>query len=190
MLAKELNEFLNGITETSADEVDVDLLEMIKAGENSEVEFKTTLRYDMRNNIINKKLEEVVLKTIAAFANADGGTLIMGVDDDLNIIGLENDYKTLSSGNKDQFEIHLRNLVNASYGKEFATNYLEILFPDVEDIEICVVNITKGIRPLYTEVSDKNGVKSKKFYVRSGNSSQEIDITEVSRYINHRFESV
>ena len=27
-------------------------------------------------------------------------------------------------------------------------------------------------------MSDKNGAKSKKFYVRSGNSSQEIDITE------------
>ncbi len=190
MLAKELNDFLDGITETSDEEVDVDLLEMIKAGENSEVEFKTTLRYDMRNNVINKKLEEVVLKTIAAFANAEGGTLIMGVDDDLNIIGLENDYKTLNSGNKDQFEIHLRNLVNTAYGKEFATNYLEILFPEVDDTEICLVNITKGIRPLYTEVSDKNGVKNKKFYVRSGNSSQEIDITEVSRYINHRFELV
>ena len=187
ILANELNEFLNGITETTEEEVDMDLMEMIKAGENSEVEFKTTFRYDMRQNIVNKKLEEVILKTIAAFSNASGGTLIMGVDDDLNIIGLENDYRTLNNGNKDEFELHLRNLVNKSYGIEFATNNLEVQFPLVEDHEICVVTISSGIRPLYTEVSDKNGQKSKKFYVRSGNSSQEIDITEVASYINQRF---
>ena len=188
LLAKELNAFLEGITVTSEDEVDVDLLEMIKAGENSEVEFKTTLRYDVRQNIVNKKLEEVVLKTIAAFSNASGGSLIMGVDDDLNIIGLENDYKTLKNGTKDEFELHLRNLINNAYGIEFATNNLEILFPVIEDIEICVVNIDRGIRVLFTEVTEKNGGKSKKLYVRSGNSSQEIDITEVASYVNQRFQ--
>ena len=163
ILANELNEFLDGITETTEEEVDIDLMEMIKAGENSEVEFKTTLRYDMRQNIVNKKLEEVILKTIAAFSNASGGTLIMGVDDDLNIIGLENDYRTLNNGNKDEFELHLRNLVNKSYGVEFATNNLDVQFPLVEDQEICVVTILGGVRPLYTEVSDKNGQKVKSF---------------------------
>ena len=187
LLANELNAFLEGITETSDDAIDMDLMEMIQAGENSEVEFKTTLRYDMRENIVNKKLEEVILKTIAAFSNGSGGTLIMGVEDDLNIIGLENDYKTLRNGTKDEFELHLRNLINKAYGVEFATNNLEIEFPIIQEIEICVVNISPGLKPLYTEVSDKNGGKSKKFYVRSGNSSQQVDITEVASYINQRF---
>lgn len=190
LLAKELNEFLNNITETSYDAVDMDLLEMIQAGENNQVEFKTTLRYDMRQNIVNKKLEEVILKTIAAFSNGQGGTLIMGVNDDMEIIGLENDYRTLKNGTKDEFELHLRNLVNRSYGVEFATNSLTITFPVVDEVEICIVEIKPGLRPLYTEVSDKNGSKSTKFYVRSGNSSQEIDITEVAQYIHQRFETI
>lgn len=188
LLADELNKFLEGITETIDEALDLDLMDLISAGENSEVEFKTTLRYDMRDNIVNKKLEEVILKTIAAFSNASGGTLIMGVDDDLQITGLENDYKTLKNGTKDEFELHLRNLVNTAYGIEFATNNLDIQFPVIEDQEICVVNIKAGIRPIYTETSDKNGNKSKKFYVRSGNSSPELDITEVASYINQRFE--
>ena len=146
------------------------------------------MRYDMRENKVNKKLEEVILKTIAAFSNAEGGTLVMGVDDDQNIIGLENDYRTLKSGTKDEFELHLRNLVNRAYGVEFATNNLTVLFPEVEDVEICTVEIKQGLKPLYSEVSDKNKTKSKKFYVRSGNSSQEIDITEVASYINQRFD--
>ncbi len=188
LLANELNDFLSGITETTEEEVDMDLMEMIKAGENSSVEFKTTMRYDMRQNALNKKLEEVILKTIAAFSNAEGGTLIMGVDDDQNAVGLENDYRTLKNGTKDEFQLHLRNLVNHAYGVEFATNNLNIQFPEIEDTEICVVEIKPGTKPLYSEVSDKNGNKSKKFYVRSGNSSPEMDITEVASYINQRFE--
>ena len=111
----------------------------------------------------------------------------MGVDDDLNIVGLENDYKTLKNQTKDEFELHLRNLVNNAYGVEFATNNLEILFPIVEDEEICVVNIKKGLRPLYTEITGKNGEKNKKFFVRSGNSSQELAIDEAAEYIKNRF---
>jgi uncharacterized protein with ParB-like and HNH nuclease domain len=187
LLASELNTFLNGITETTLEEVDVDLLDLINEGENSQVEFKTTMRYDMRENTVNKKLEEVVIKTIAAFSNGQGGTLVMGVDDDQQIIGLENDYKTLKNGTKDEFELHLRNLVNYAYGVEFATNNLTISFPTIQDTEICIVEIKPGNRPIYSEVTDKNGGKSKKFYVRSGNSSQEIDITEVANYINNRF---
>ena len=69
MLAKELNEFLNNLEMTETIEADTDLINIIRAGENSEVEFKTTMRYDMRENKVNKKLEEVILKTIAAFSN-------------------------------------------------------------------------------------------------------------------------
>lgn len=187
LLAKELNAFLEGITDTLDEEMDMDVVDMIHAGENSEVEFKTTLRFDMRTKSVNKRLEEVVLKTIAAFSNASGGSLILGVDDEQNVLGLENDYRSLSNGSKDEFELHLRNLVNQAYGLEFATNNLDVQFPTIEDREICLVGIEPGIRPLYTEVSDKHGSKSKKFYVRSGNSSPEMDISEVATYINQRF---
>lgn len=187
MLAKELNDFLNNLDSTESIEGDSDLINIIKAGENSEVEFKTTLRYDMREKKVNKKLEEVVLKTIAAFSNRSGGTLIMGVDDEMNIIGLDNDYKTLKNGTKDEFELQIRNLVNNAYGIQFATNNLNIEFPEVEDVEICTVEIKPGLEPIYSEVTDKNGNRSKKFYVRSGNSSQEVPLDEIAQYINDRF---
>ena len=51
---------------------------MINQGETHHVEFKTTLRYDIHEQKVNKKLEEVILKTIAAFSNGRGGSLIMG----------------------------------------------------------------------------------------------------------------
>lgn len=187
LLAGELNEYLENITVTSSDDMKIDLSELINAGENSLVEFKTTLRHDMKTGVINKKLEDVILKTIAAFSNAQGGTLIMGVNDDLEIIGLENDYKSLKDGDKDEFELHLRNLTNHAYGIEFSSNSLDVSFPIVDDTEICVIEIKPWHKPLYTTMSDKYGVKTEKFYLRNGNSSPELPISEVSSYVSKRF---
>jgi hypothetical protein len=188
MLADELNEYLESITTTSTDDLKMDLYEMIASGENNLVEFKTTLRYDMTTGSINKTLEEVILKTIAAFSNAQGGTLIMGVSDDLEIIGLEYDYKSLRNGTKDEFELHLRNLTNNAYGPEFSSTSLDISFPIVDDTEICVIEIKQWHKPLYTKMSDRHGVKSEKFYLRNGNSSTALPLNEVATYVNSRFD--
>jgi uncharacterized protein with ParB-like and HNH nuclease domain len=188
ILTNELNDFLNNITETSDEIVDVDLQDMISAGENHHVEFKTTLRFDINQNKVNKRLEEVILKTIAAFSNGQGGTLIMGVNDELEVVGLENDYNTLKQGNKDGFELHLRNLVNQAYGADFAAENLKISFPIVDETEICVVEIKPGKSPLYTTMTDKIGLKTEKFYVRSGNSSTPLEVSAVARYIRSRFD--
>jgi len=188
VLAQELNKFLKDFTETQQKEVSVDVYDMIQAGENHNVEFKTSLRYDMKENIVNKQLEDIVIRTIAAFSNGQGGTLVIGVTDEMEIVGLENDYNTLKDGSKDEFELHLRNLANKAYGVDFASNNLRVSFPVVEDKEICVVEIKPGNKPLFTEISDKYGIKSEKFYLRSGNSSPELPPREVPLYVRRRFD--
>ena len=107
--------------------------ELINQGENSSLELKTTLRWDLKLNQINKKLEDVVLKTIAAFSNGEGGTLIIGVSDDGEIEGLHHDYATLNNGDKDKFEIHLRNLINNHMVLILQPIYLKITFPEVNE---------------------------------------------------------
>jgi hypothetical protein len=190
LLAEELNEFLNSITEMKKEKVDVDLAEIIEAGETHEVEFKTTLRYDMRENRVNKLLEGVIMKTIAAFSNSEGGMLIIGVNDDMEIIGLENDYNTLKEGTKDGFEIHLRNLINQHYGVEFASKYIRITFSVIEDKEICLIEIKPGDKPLFTKLKDKFGLEHENFYLRSGNSSPALPPSEQARYIRTRFNNI
>ena len=187
MLSEELNSYLENITETTKDDLKMDLFEMITAGENNLVEFKTTLRCDIKTGSVNKHLEQMILKTIAAFSNAQGGTLIMGITDEQEIVGLEQDYQTFKNGTKDEFELHIRNLTNNAYGVEFSSNNLDISFPICEDTEICVIEIKPWNTALYTIVKDSNGVKSEKFYLRNGNSSPELPTSELASYINSRF---
>jgi hypothetical protein len=190
LIAEELNVFLTNITEMKKEHVDVDLAEIIEAGETHEVEFKTTLRYDMRENRVNKLLEGVIMKTIAAFSNSEGGMLIIGVNDDMEIVGLENDYNTLKEGTKDGFELHLRNLINQYYGIEFASKYVRISFPIIEDKEICLVEIKPGDKPLFTKLKDKYGIEQENFYLRSGNSSPALAPSEQAGYIRTRFNNI
>jgi len=190
LLADQLNEFLSSITEMKSEEVDMDLSEIIAAGETHEVEFKTTLRYDMRENRVNKILEGVIMKTIAAFSNGEGGLLIMGVSDDMEVVGLDNDYNTLQDGSKDGFEIHLRNLINKTISTEFASQKIKITFPEIDDKEICLVEIKPSERPIFIETKDKFGITHENFYLRSGNSSPPLAPSEQARYIRSRFNNI
>lgn len=187
MLAKNLNAFLSGITETRPSEAPITLEEMIAEGEDDELEFKSSLRWDFKEQTVNKKLEDVVLKTVSAFANGQGGTLLIGVNDEGETLGLEGDYHALGGANRDKFELHLRNLLNACFGTAFVTSKLKVTFPSVAEVEICQIDIQPSTKPLIISVKDKNGQEQEKFYVRSGNSSQDLSLNEMQAYLSERF---
>lgn len=163
---------------------------LVKQGENNSVEFKSSLRWDYREEKVNKHLEEVILKSVAAFNNGEGGTLVIGVDDDQNILGLENDYLTLKKKNIDYFEIHIRNLFNQMFGINFTTTNLKISFPNYEEKVICVIEIMKGETPIFLTLTDAKGRRTENFFIRSGNTSQKVEsLTEINNYISKRFNS-
>jgi len=189
VLASNLNAFLMGITDTKPPEAAITLEELIAEGEDDELEFKSSLRWDFKEQAINKKLEDVVLKTIAAFANSQGGTLLVGVDDSGEILGLEGDYHSLGGANRDKFELHLRNLLTNAFGVAFVSSKLKVLFPSIGEAEICRIDIRPSNKPLVISMKDKNGMIQEKFYVRSGNSSQEMPLAEMSSYLSERFQN-
>ncbi len=109
MLATELNNYLNSISISEENvTTKTDLLDVIQSGEHGFLEFKSTMRWNWKENRLDKKMEEIILKTIAAFNNAEGGKLLIGVTDEGDILGLESDYNTFKEANKDHFELHLR----------------------------------------------------------------------------------
>jgi hypothetical protein len=175
--------------ETSLDKTD--LLQVIEKGESENTEFKSSLRWDYREQKVNPVLETVILKSIAAFANGKGGKLIIGVNDDEEILGLEPDFHTLKKQDVDGFELHLRRLIKNQFGISFTTAHLQIAFPQLEEKTICIIYISPSHHPLYLKTKNKNGNETEKFYVRMGNASQEISsLREIQQYIKNRFEQL
>ncbi len=86
---------------------DTAIATLITQGESATLEFKSTARWNLKEDKKDRTMEEVILKTIAAFLNTQGGTLLIGVDDAGDPIGLTPDYNTLQKKNRDGFELWL-----------------------------------------------------------------------------------
>ena len=159
--------------------------EIIKDRENSNVERKSSFRYDTKLKQSNQKLlEKIIAKTIQAFMNADGGTLFIGVDDDGNVLGLLEDYKTLKKKNSDGFELELRQSLEKYLHDKIVNELIQINFHNVEEREICEIIIKKSPKPIVLTDEGKQ-----EFYVRIGNSSKPYSFTEFYEYCNRRFNS-
>ena len=98
-----------------------DILKLIENGENEKIEFKSSLRYDYHQVNTDKNLEHVILKSIAGFLNGKGGTLLIGVDDYGEILGLANDYWSLKRKTKDGFEQRLMLIISNAFGKDICS---------------------------------------------------------------------
>ena len=173
------------LTESEEDKV----RKMIALGENLYCEFKSSMRWDYREEKANRALEQVIMKSVSAFSNSDGGTLLIGVRDDGTILGLENDYSCLKESGTDFYELHLRTLLSNMFGVAYPVSHIKIDFPVMSGKEICRVQIRKGDEPLFLISTEKGSGKTEKFFVRSGNSSRQISsLSEVTEYILNRFD--
>lgn len=76
---------------------------LIRHGESKVIEFKETLSLDVKKQTKEKYIETGALKTVAGFLNSDGGDSLIGVRDDGNILGLEEEIKKLHKALDDKF---------------------------------------------------------------------------------------
>ncbi len=164
--------------------------ELLGAGmESATLEYKATLRTHDTDGAVFKPLETASIKTIAAFLNSrDGGTLLIGVNDDGHVHGLASDYASLVKPDRndgDVFAQHVANIVSASMGAAAATN-IGVQIHHVDGNDICRVHVRPSGFPVEAIVTvDKQGqhVKNTAFYVRVANSTRELSDLEKDKYL-------
>ncbi len=148
--------------------------ELIQRGESDTLEFKSTLRWSVKGNVREDNLQFSVLKTIVAFLNSEGGTLLIGVADDGTIFGLEQDYKFVKNKNQDGFQLTLADLIVSHIGGH-SIDYLKISFATIDAKEVCAVNVRKAKSPTF--------LRDREFYIRSVNNSRTLEGVEMINYI-------
>ena len=110
--------------------------ELIKQGESKTLEFKSTLRWNLRENRKDdKRVTHAALKTIAAFLNTEGGDLLLGVADDGAIVGIESDGLEY----QDKFMLHLAQVVRNGLGNRAGT-CIDPRMQVVDGRSVCVVS--------------------------------------------------
>ncbi|MCL2864598.1 MAG: putative DNA binding domain-containing protein [Lachnospiraceae bacterium] len=132
------------------------IIREIKMGESKNIEFKVELPND----------KEKYLKTIIAFANGSGGKLIIGVDDERNIVGINKKavYKIMDK---------IANVVSDSCEPQIAPN---ITVQEIDGNHIIIVEVYPSpSRPYYIRSKGKrDGV-----YIRTGGTTRLADSTKI-----------
>jgi hypothetical protein len=158
-----------------------DLQTLIAKGESANLEFKSSFRWDLRENKVNRVLEGVIMKTLAGYMNGVGGTLLIGVSDDGAILGLDSDYKTLKKQDRDGFEQALMTAIATKLGAD-ACQSVHIVFHAAESKEVCRVMVAPMDRPVYVKDGD-----APKLYVRTGVLTRELNVQEAVDYTSTRW---
>jgi hypothetical protein len=177
--SKEANQALEflGFFGKSRNKISV-ISELISQGEHDKMEFKSTFRWDIRQNKKSPAIEHAALKTMAAFLNSDGGDLLIGVEDDGAIYGIEAD----GFPNDDKFLLHVWTLIKSSMGQDVSP-YIKTTLEKFANKTVCRVHCLRSTKPLF--LRQKGFAES--FYIRIGPSSGSLEISEALKYIGEHF---
>ncbi|HKT48598.1 MAG TPA: RNA-binding domain-containing protein [Candidatus Acidoferrales bacterium] len=157
--------------------------ELIKRGESKTLEFKSTLRWSLKENRKDDKgVTFAVLKTIAAFLNTEGGDLLIGVADDRSIVGIEKD----QFESEDKFMMHLAQVVRNGLGDRAST----CIDPKIQLVQaktVCVVSCQRSPEPVFLKWKGLESMPEGDFFVRSGPGTVKLSSEDVREYILTRF---
>lgn len=154
---------------------------LIAQGENDWVEFKSSLRWNLKAEKPDKVIEAVIIKTLSAFMNARGGTLFIGVNDDGDLVGIESDYKTFQKKpNRDGFILKLTSMIS-TMGRQ-SHKFIVTDIQTMEGKDICRITVKPGEKPVFLKANGKES-----FYIRAGASSVPLGMSEAHEYISSRW---
>ncbi len=156
-----------------------DVAALAAGGESSRVEFKQTARWNVHTKQRDPNLEMVVAKAVAGFLNADGGTLLIGVDDDGHPTGLDDDLSLSKVADHDRYQLWLVDHMERTLGKT-ATTLVSVEFEPVATVDVCRVSVAPSDRPVFLD--EPKGPRTADFYVRIGNSTRRLLPDELLRY--------
>ncbi len=118
-----------------------------------------------------REYSENIKKTVIAFANTDGGKIVIGVDDDGNSIGLTNIDDTI---------LKISNSIRDTISPDI-TMFTKIKAETKDDKKIIIVHINKGTSyPYYLK---SKGIRPEGVFVRQGASSVPASDSQIIKMI-------
>lgn len=163
---------------------DATTAELIAAGEGERVEYKSTARWNTRSGAKDPRMEEELVVTVAGFMNATGGTLLVGVEDDGAIHGLDDDYAVVPGRDRDGFELWLRTLLAERLGRA-ETADVGVAFATIGGKDVCRIDVAPADAPVF--VGSAGGARTADFHLRVGNATRRLLTDEVLDYQRRRW---
>ena len=157
--------------------------ELIKQGESRTLEFKSTLRWNLKEQRKDaRRITYAAVKTIAAFLNTEGGDLLLGVADDGSVVGIDQD----RFDSDDKFMLHLAQAVRTGLGDRAGT----CIDPRIQIVggkAVCAVSCQRSPEPVFLKWKGVPSAEGGDFFVRSGPATVKLSPADAPEYIRTRF---
>jgi hypothetical protein len=180
----------------SAEINDQEALALDLAGDEcSELEFKSSLCFDIKKyenlpapqNPDHCKSEDVVysaLKSIAAFANHEGGRIYIGITDEKEVVGLQWDLMLTALPNIDKWQLYFRDLIRDRFKDGPMINeYVELTCFNVKEVTVARIDVSKRAALTFIR-KDKQHI----LFRRQGNRTATVDISEMEEFLASRWQ--
>ena len=158
----------------------VDLL-AAEGEEGRHIKFKQTARWNVREQRKDKTMEEVIAKTVAGFLNGEGGTLLIGVNDNGEPVGLDADYQLVKPPDRDGYVNWLDTMLQNSLGHAGA-HRVRIRFDIVSGYDVCRLDVPASSKPIWATKGDEMVL-----YERRNNSTRAVPADELDQFKVARF---
>jgi serine/threonine protein kinase len=172
---------------------------LIANGESDELEFKSSLHHpygplpgDLQARVdqgkltetqaqqeVRKRLNKAVTKTLAAFLNSSGGTLLIGVEDSGDVLGIAADFPYLRKDRQssDEWLLSIRDVIGNALGPE-VWEAIHVSLVRHEDAVVGVLQCPR--RNSETWQREDNG---QHFYIRASSASHELTGASLVTYV-------
>jgi len=154
------------------------LRELIDLGESNVLEFKESARWSHGTDQKGKS-EQIIVKTITGFMNAEGGTLLIGVADSGEVTGIESDYETLSKGNRDGYGLFLTQLVMDKISGP-ASALCKVSFEHIDGHDVCRIDVGASGKPVFA--ASLQSKEQTDFWVRLGPRTDQLHGADLMDY--------
>ncbi|WP_141681359.1 AlbA family DNA-binding domain-containing protein [Mycobacterium malmoense] len=135
-----------------------------------------------RPDIPHHVIQHGVGKSIAAFANTDGGHVIIGQDDQGTFLGLENDFATVRNKDRDGFEQRLVQYADNHLNPRWETLGLKVHWIETEAGDVAVVEVPESYEIVW--LKQKGGPEE--VYVRRGTRTDALSGPDLANWLKAR----
>ena len=180
-------EFKSSFYTPILDEISINQLNILNNIENKTEKIINDISR-INGDLARKKLIHSSLKTLVAFANSSGGTLLIGVNNYKIIIGLENEYLStnpkLQYSNRDGFGLYFDDMVRNYIGDSFSS-LMTRKFLKFPNGDVLIVKVEPSNYEFFLKKNDE-GKDQEQLYIRNLSSTKELTGSELTKYIKNR----
>jgi hypothetical protein len=150
----------------------------LREGESQKIEYKETFCMNNSTYINDTNIELSAMKTLVAFLNTNGGTLIVGINDSRQIIGVEKEVNDLFKNSSDKYLLYIKDKIKTKLGIEYFS-YIDYKIVEFQKKKLLIFEVEKSSIPCCYNGND--------YYIRVNPATEKLIGKQLINYVFERY---